>query len=755
MQLQVTHPIQNQQVSSPSSLTVDGTASSGTKTEPESIDSVTIHLDNQTPLSAPPIKDPRSPAYTFTAPVPVSGLGPSHVTVTAVDSIGASISKTIPITLIAVAPPPAPPSVMPLDQSTRAALVRAVLPHAVVEVYAGTGQLTLLGSSTATGNYVRVPLSRRLVPGEKVAARQKQNAVWSAMSPPVVVEHNYVTHHYDIARTGWNPFETTLNRANAAQLQLLFVRCLDDAIRAQPLYVQNIDVPGKGRHNIVLVGTESDSVYAYDADSTAAWEPPLWQRNLIGPGEFPVQASDVKGCDSQLGVTATPVIDRTTNTMYVSCILKKQKVLFHLHAIDLSTGEDRPHSPVEISDSSVSYIDKNGHLVPFNPITQGNRPGLLLNGGVVYLAFGSHCYDSDPYHGWVVAFEADVPDSPTFLQQIGIFNTTPDITSSGDSAGIWQSGMGLAGDEAGNVYCLTGNGLFDAPATGNGRNYGNTVLKLGPAARGIPMTVVDYFTPYDWLSKYGQNNVILDNDLGSGGPVLVPDHLGQKKLLLAAGKVGKAYVIDRDNMGKNVPNPVAPSDPNYSNLMFDPVPYPDKVVQFVRLPGTSTAPGGVAGGPAYYEGPNGAIVFYGCNWRTIKGYRFVNGRLQEPPAMETLDAVPSTSPIPAVSSNGSAVGTGVMWAVIHPAQPVGGMYQLRLHAYAAEDLSDRRFAAAAGDWQPRPEHFGGNSFQVPTVINGRVYTGSRQCLLVWGLPTPGHGPSEQTEQGDEGKESEP
>lgn len=647
-------------------------------------------------------------------------------------------------------PRPAAPSLMPVDQSTRAALVRRTHAHATVEVYAGRGPQHLVGSAIATSLYVRVPLNRRLVPGEHVSARQKVSGLWSARSRRMLVEHNYVTHHYDMGRTGWNPFETTLNRANASHLQLLFSRDVDDAIRAQPLYAQNVAIPRKGRHNIVIAATEGDSIYAFDADSTAASAPPLWHRNLIdaGKGESAVQPADVNGCDSQLGVTATPVIDRTTNTLYVSCILKKQTVLFHLHAIDLATGVDHPGSPVEISDATVSYTNQSGGVVKFNPITQGNRPGLLLNGGVVYVAFGSHCFDAGEYHGWIVAFEADVPESATFLTQLGVFNTTADdINPQNDAAGIWQSGMGLAGDDDGHVYFLTGNGQFNAPVAGTGESYGNTVLKLGLPSSGAQMTVVDYFTPYDWMSKYTIGAP--DGDLGSGGPVLLPHQSGQN-LMLAAGKVGKAYLIDRDNMGKNVANPVATTDPHYSDLMFDPVPYPDQVPQFVRLPGSATAPGGVAGGPAYYEGPQGGVVYFGSNWQTIKGYRMVNGRLQEPFAMQTPDAVPATSPIPAVSSHGSRNGKGVVWAMIHPDQPLPGIYKLRLHAYAAEDLSDRRFAAEAGDWEYRPEHFGGNSFQVPTVINGRVYTGSRRQLLVWGLPPHHDGDSGDEDDRDRG-----
>jgi hypothetical protein len=323
----------------------------------------------------------------------------------------------------------------------------------------------------------------------------------------------------------------------------------------------------------------------------------------------------------------------------------------------------------------------------------------------LYVAFGSHCFDAGLYFGWVLAYDANVPGTPPFLQRLGVFNTAPDLAANQtpNRAGIWQSGFAPGADEDGNVYVVTGNGLF------GGTSYGNSVLKLAPPPfTGGVIRRADSFTPFDFAS-FNMN----DQDLGSGGAMLVPAFSpGSRLTMIAAGKPGKAYVIDRTAMGGNIPGG------------------PDRVIQTVALnpPRTSDV---VAGGPAYYEGPSGPMVFFGVGQAPLQAYPLKKDKLVLPPVKSAI-TVPSTSPIPVVSSNHGAAGTGVVWVVIHP----GPNNQMMLQAFDAENFGGPPLLGAglkAGGWVPVPMHFGGNSFQVPTVIKGRVFTGGDREVRIWGL----------------------
>jgi hypothetical protein len=278
-----------------------------------------------------------------------------------------------------------------------------------------------------------------------------------------------------------------------------------------------------------------------------------------------------------------------------------------------------------------------------------------------------------------------------------------------------MSGFAPAADEDGNVYLVTGNGPYVA-----NQDYGNSVLKLAPPPfPGGRIHLADWFTPFDWQSWNGSP---IDADLGSGGAMLVPVPRpgapmpsGPAHKLIVAGKPGKAYVIDRDAMGKNV----AP-------------PGPDPVLQTVEfVPGAMP---NVAGGPAYYEGPAGPRVFFGLGVEKLQTFLLQNDRLVMQ-AKSQLTA-PLTSPIPVVSSSGKLARTGVVWVVFHPAATSN---TLLLQAFDAENLSGPPLLAggglAAGTWPSYgAPHSGGNSFVVPTVIHGRVYTTADSEVRIWGLP---------------------
>lgn len=546
---------------------------------------------------------------------------------------------------------------------------------------------------------------------------------------------SYVTQHYDNARTGWNPHENILTVANVKQqFGQLFQQQVDGTVYAQPLYVRDVIIPGKGVHNVVFVATENDTVYAFDADT---YQPPLWQRSLVPAGEAVVADSDIEGCDNikpVIGITSTPVIDYATYTMYVVAKTKRVQgslTTFHyrLYAIDITTGADRHGSPVEIAGSvagSAKPNDGHGH-VTFDPHWHLNRPALLLSRGVIYIGFGSHCdAHIGEYHGWVFAYNA------SSLAQIGVFSSSPDkpvLWLIPPASGIWQSGMGLAADPDGFIYFTTGNGDFNANNP-SGRNYGDTVLKLQPN-----LAVASYFTPADQFEL-----LIFDGDLGSGGVLVLPDQPATTRfpyLLVTCGKDGDIFLLSRQNLGgytglsgfigqfrfllmltfrfllrlihrENNPQavqtlPLQPGRPKY------------------RIPG-------VWGGPAYYRGPNAQFVYYCGNGGRLKAFLLQNGLLspatlgggQPNQSADDFPGVGGTTPN--VSSNQQAPGTGVVWAIAR-------QNPIRLRAFDTTNLTVKLFDEVAGPWN-NPH---GGAFIEPTVINGKVYVGSDGLLTVFGL----------------------
>ena len=352
--------------------------------------------------------------------------------------------------------------------------------------------------------------------------------VCSAFLSSSFAQQPFLTSRADISRSGANTNETLLTPANVSKNSFgrLFSFPVDYVVMAQPLYVPNVNIPGQGTHDVVYVVTQADSVYAIDADTGAQ----LWYASMLNGG---TTASGIYlPCGTgpgynQEGIVSTPVIDPTTNTMYlVAKTLLNTKVRHHLHAIDITTGYEQAGSPALITATSTS---NKGHVTVFNSKHQKNRPGLLLLNGVLYLGFGSNsCNDTNS--GWVLSYDA------ASLSQLAVFNTSPDygLTS------IWQAGVGLAADAAGNIFVETaeaGSHGFDVPS--GGQTYCNSVLKLAP-----DLTVADYFTP--WSVAYLNSH---DLDLSSTGVLILPDQDGPyPHELIASGKQGIVYVLNRDNL---------------------------------------------------------------------------------------------------------------------------------------------------------------------------------------------------------------
>jgi hypothetical protein len=338
--------------------------------------------------------------------------------------------------------------------------------------------------------------------------------------------------HYDNLRTGVNANETILNlvNVNPNTFGKLFDLPADGAVTGQALYLPNVGIPGKGTHNVVYAATMHDSVYAFDADSNAsANASPLWQVSLLPAGATPVPMT-VQSCSnvtgwSEAGISATPVIDSATGTLYVVAkTYENGSPVFRLHALDVTTGSEKFGGAVQIS----ATYTLNGQTDTFSALAETNRPALLLTNGHVYLAFGSNGCNAFGDRGWVISYNAST------LAQEGAFSTEPGKAL----AAIWMKGGGLSADSASNIYAETGEGNF-APGT----NFGTSVLHLTQS--GNTLQLADWFTPWNQAS-------LSKNDLDLNDAVLLlPDQPGSHPhLALAVGKEGTVYVLDRDNMGK-------------------------------------------------------------------------------------------------------------------------------------------------------------------------------------------------------------
>ncbi|HEV2424490.1 MAG TPA: pyrrolo-quinoline quinone [Terriglobia bacterium] len=504
-----------------------------------------------------------------------------------------------------------------------------------------------------------------------------------------------LTSQYDNARTGANLHETILTPANVnpKQFGAVFTFPVDGAVYAEPLYVPNLEIPGRGTHNVVFVATEHDSVYAFDADGKS--RTPLWKVNFTNSasGVTAVPGWDVS-CpfiQPEIGITPTPVIDYASGTLYVLARTKEKtgvissRYVQRLHALAITTGVEKLGGPVEIKASVAGHGEgSSGGKVAFDPLHELPRSSLLLANGKVYLSWASSC-DVAPYHGWLMAYDAHT------LAQTGVFNTSPDAGQSG----IWAGDAGIAADDQGNVYLATGNGKFDAVS--GGHDYGDSVLKLTADDHGIELR--DYFTPHDEQELNGD-----DNDLGSGGPVLIPDQPGQHPhLLVVAGKGATLYLLDRDHLGRFEPD----TDRN--------------AVQTLPV----ALGGGSFGAPAYW---NHHLYFVGSD-DVLKDFALDHGQLK-PAARGTVQFI-DPGATPTLSANGTR--NGIVWALSSKRwnEPDGPPEVLR--AFDAADVSRQLYSS---EQIPARDRGGvGLRFNIPLVVNGRVYVGTKGGLDVYGLLT--------------------
>ncbi|HEV8037728.1 MAG TPA: hypothetical protein VGP62_02620 [Bryobacteraceae bacterium] len=487
---------------------------------------------------------------------------------------------------------------------------------------------------------------------------------------------NVLTYHNDLSRTGQNLNETILTPSSLAEEEFgqLFTLPVDGQVYAQPLYMSGLNIPGKGIHNVVFIATEHDSVYAFDADSNAAPNTaPLWQASFINPaaGVTPVPAGNL-GCIAiapELGITSTPVIDSNTGALYVVSMTLEDFGRTYVH---------RLHA-LDVATGA----ERLGSPVEIAASAPGTGDGNTL------VTF-QHCSYKERaglllLNGVVYTTWGSNCDSGGYhgwvigydaktLARAAVYLTTPNW----EAGAIWQSGAAPAADASGNIYIVTGNGTFDAERSGP--DLGDSVIKLS-TANGLSVT--DYFTPFntDLLA-------VNDIDLGSSGALLLPDSAGTPQhphLLVTGGKEGRVYLLDRDRMG-------------HSSSQDD-----SQIVQ--SLP---AAVGPLYGVPVYFNN----TIFFSAQGDRIKAFPLSNGLLSENPSSATTASIPGLGSVPSISANGSK--DGIVWTI----QPDA------VHAYAASNLASELYTASFGSYI---------KFSTPTIANGKVYVGTANSVVVFGL----------------------
>jgi hypothetical protein len=532
-----------------------------------------------------------------------------------------------------------------------------------------------------------------------IKAANKANLAQTAVA--FVAATNYpgvYTAQNDTLRTGQNLSEVALTsgNVNSAQFGKLFTYPVSGYVFAQPLYAEGVNIPEVGVRNVVYVATEGDIVYAFDADNTnGTGATPLWEVNFTDPPNITtVPASDVESGTNipvQIGITGTPVIDPKINTLFVVARTKvisgsTTSYVHSLHALNMTTGEEQPGSPVQVS-ATVSGVGSGsvGGQITFDGLRENPRPALLVEDGTVYIGWAS-LEDIPPYHGWLIGY------NETTLAQEVVLNLTPN----GSDGGIWLGG--IEADSTGTLYTVTGNGTYDANV--GGEDYGEAVLRFSGGGRSL--AVADSFSPYNQVLLSGE-----DWDLGAGGGMLLPDQAGTyPHVMLAAGKGGTVYELNRDALGGF-------STTADQNLL---------TVPFV-IGANTIGSGNRAAGPAYWQGQ----VYYAGSDNYPMQFSLQGSLISSIPIATSSKHFGYPGGSPVVSANGNT--NGIVWILQTDKYATSGDAILR--AFDAANVTRELYDSSEDSSRDAPN--AAVKFTVPTVANGKVYFGTQTALDVFGL----------------------
>ena len=508
----------------------------------------------------------------------------------------------------------------------------------------------------------------------------------------------------DPSGTGANLAETVLNTSNvtAGSFGRLFSLPVDGQSYAQPLYVPGVVMSGGGTHNVLYVATMNNFVYAFDADVPG---PPLWSFNAATAlqGAAPVPTSAMGGAGygqniyGNLGIQGTPVIDASSQTIYfVTKTLESARQVFRLHALDITAGTEKFGGSIPIT----AKYTAGGTTLTFDPSKHLQRISLTLADGNVIIGFGSYG-DSFQYYGWMMAYDAQT------LAQTGVFVSVP---TAGHGGAFWQSGRAPVVDQNGFVYAFTGN-AFGANGYDGINNFSETCVKLDPR-QGLKL--IDWFTPANW-AQLDQD----DGDLSASGPLLLPG----TTLLFGAGKDHPAFLFDSNHMG-------------HLNGALQ---------QFTFATGETHA------GPVAWQrstAHGGTLIF---NWATtdvLKAWAFNGTKVT---GLSQQGSTKSNSPgnALALSANGDAAGTGVLWSFgVASGDSDNDQTPSVLSAYNANNVTVQLWNSLAT--VARDDAGLTTKFLPPTVANGKVYvaTGSNQIVVYGLLPaSPGFNVTAQPAKG--------
>jgi hypothetical protein len=538
--------------------------------------------------------------------------------------------------------------------------------------------------------------------GQQAAIKAVSQADQQASGAATVYLVSYAgqyTNKNDNSRTGQDLEETVLTpqNVNVSTFGKIFSYNIDGPVQAQPLYVANVDLPNPqngapGYHNVVFVATENDSVYAFDADGKVT--EPLWHDAFADPPNIiPVPGACVYAT-GEFGITPTPVIDPVTSTIYIEARTLENPTsqcvgtyVQRLHALDITTGEEKFGGPIEIQAQvkGTGVGNVNG-IVSFDPHWENSRPGLLESQSaqdadpIIYMGAAS-LEDTEPYHGWILGF-----DSQTLALKY-IYNSTPD----GEAGGVWHMGAGIAADTEGNLYAQTGNGTFD-----NVNDFGLSVLKLKP--NNGSLVLVDSYTPSNFSLLNQQ-----DWDVSSGGLLLLPKQPGNAPyLMIGGGKEGTIYVMDRDDLG------------GYHSGQNDIVQY---IVGAIRPSQVGHQPYyGIWNAASYFSGN---VYIFG-EYDYPKMFTLANGLL--PTSATSTGTIMMRGPAPIISANGEK--NGIVWALQHDLPA--------MRAWNPSDLTQEYYDTTQ---DPKRDSVGnGPVTRVDlTVANGRVYVPANGQVHVYGL----------------------
>ena len=529
----------------------------------------------------------------------------------------------------------------------------------------------------------------------------------ASVVPKLPAAVSVLTYQYDNTRAGANTNETILTPANVNTNSFgkLFQYPVDGYVYGQPLIMTNVTIPGKGTHNVMYIVTEHDTVYAFDADTYVST--PYWTNSFINlPNTNTLTSGFGSGVDvygnimPELGITGTPVIDPVAGTIFMEARTKVISAgpvtnFYHmLHALDITTGQERPNSPVNIyatnypgtggsngviNGVTVHDSDGAGHVL-WNSLQEQNRPGLLLLNGQIFIAYAQPG-DKVPWHGWLFGY------NETNLTQTGVFCITPN----GEAGGMWMGGGAPAADTNGFIYVNTGNGDFNAGAS----NYGDAYVKFS-TTNGIQ--VADYFSP--------NNTAFLEShdlDISSAGMILLPDSVGSpahQHLLFGGSKNDAMFLLDQTNLGQF----------NAAS---------DQIVQGITN-STSTQ---LFSGPAYFNGS----IYNVAEGQGVKAYSIANASINTT-ATSTSAATFASGTTPTISANGTS--NGIVWALNIDA--FNGSGAAVLHALNATNLGQELYNSSllARDNPGPAVHF-----TSPSVANGKVYVPAHLQVSVFGNST--------------------